>query len=118
MVRLPQLAVQRFTSKLANHRLAGGILDWPLQIAHCIEMQGDFVRKNCGTTKARPSRQAGLMLEMMPMERDERIRQMVLCEISDDYENVDQIILPHVAKQCAKLGLALGAGRTDRGWAG
>lgn len=29
---------------------------------------------------------------------------MVLNEISDDYENVDQIILPHIARDCAKLG--------------
>ena len=40
------------------------------------------------------------------MERSELIRRMV-SEISDDYENVDQIILPHVTKDCAKLGLAV-----------
>jgi hypothetical protein len=28
---------------------------------------------------------------------------LVLDEISDDYENVDQIILPNVAKECSKL---------------
>jgi hypothetical protein len=32
---------------------------------------------------------------------------MVLCEICDDYENVDQIILPHVAKDAAKCGLVI-----------
>lgn len=32
---------------------------------------------------------------------------MVLDEISDDYENVDQIILPNVANQCAKLGFVV-----------
>jgi len=32
---------------------------------------------------------------------------MVLNEISDDYENIDQIILPKVAKECAKLGFVV-----------
>ena len=32
---------------------------------------------------------------------------MVLNEICDDYENVDQIVLPHVARDCAKLGLVV-----------
>jgi hypothetical protein len=39
------------------------------------------------------------------MERNELIRLMVLNEICDDYENIDQIILPHVARDCAKLGV-------------
>lgn len=33
---------------------------------------------------------------------------MVLSEISADFENVDQMILPNVAEQCAKLGFAAG----------
>ena len=32
---------------------------------------------------------------------------MVLNEMSDDYENVDQIILPNVARDGAKLGLVI-----------
>jgi len=32
---------------------------------------------------------------------------MVLNAICDDYENVDQIILPVVARDCAKLGFAV-----------
>lgn len=32
---------------------------------------------------------------------------MVLREICDDYENIDQIIFPNVAKKCAKLGLRI-----------
>lgn len=38
------------------------------------------------------------------MNRAEFIQKMVLNHISDDYENVDQIILPVVARECAKLG--------------
>lgn len=41
------------------------------------------------------------------MTRNELIRRMVLNAIADDYENVDQIILPQVAKDCAKLGFAI-----------
>jgi hypothetical protein len=41
------------------------------------------------------------------MNRSELVRLMVLNEISDDYENVDQIILPHVAQDGAKLGLTI-----------
>jgi len=41
------------------------------------------------------------------MHRSELVRLMVLCEICDDYENVDQIILPHVAKDAAKCGLVI-----------
>jgi hypothetical protein len=32
---------------------------------------------------------------------------MVLSEISDDYENVDRIIPPHLTKDCSKLGIAI-----------
>ena len=42
-----------------------------------------------------------------PMDTNELLRLMVLNEISDDYENVDQIIFPNVARQCAKLGLVI-----------
>lgn len=41
------------------------------------------------------------------MNRTELIQKMVLSEISDDYENVDQIILPVVARECAKLGIVV-----------
>ncbi len=41
------------------------------------------------------------------MERNELIRWIVLSEICDDYENVDQIILPHVARDCVKLGFVV-----------
>ncbi|MGH9613264.1 MAG: hypothetical protein ACRD4P_09325 [Bryobacteraceae bacterium] len=41
------------------------------------------------------------------MERTDVIRRMVLDEICDDYENVDQVILRNVAKDCAKLGIAI-----------
>jgi|SRR5580692_5909154 hypothetical protein len=39
------------------------------------------------------------------MNRSELIQRMVLNVMCDDYENVDQIILPHVARDCAKLGI-------------
>jgi len=41
------------------------------------------------------------------MDRNELVRRFVLNEISDDYENVDQIILPNVARECAKLGFVV-----------
>lgn len=41
------------------------------------------------------------------MNRKELVRRMVLNEISDDYEHVDQIILPNVARECAKLGFVV-----------
>jgi hypothetical protein len=41
------------------------------------------------------------------MDRRELIRRMVLRTISDDYENVDQVILRDVAKDGAKLGFAV-----------
>lgn len=39
--------------------------------------------------------------------RSELVRLMVLNEICDDYENVDQIIFPHVTKQAAKCRLVI-----------
>jgi len=41
------------------------------------------------------------------MTRADLVRLLVLNEICDDYENVDQIILPHVAKNAAKCGLVI-----------
>ena len=41
------------------------------------------------------------------MDRDELIRLFVLDAICDDYENVDQVIIGHVAGYCAKLGMAV-----------
>ena len=41
------------------------------------------------------------------MDRNELVRRLVLNEICDDYENVDQVILPNVLKQCRKLGFVL-----------
>jgi len=41
------------------------------------------------------------------MNRSELIQRMVLNEMCDDYENIDQIILPNVAKDCAKLGITV-----------
>lgn len=41
------------------------------------------------------------------MTRAEFLRRMVLNEICDDFENVDQIILPNVAGQARKLGLVV-----------
>ena len=41
------------------------------------------------------------------MDRIELVRLLVLREICDDYENVDQIILPRVAKDAAKCGLVI-----------
>jgi hypothetical protein len=41
------------------------------------------------------------------MERNELIRRMVLDTICNDFENLDQIILPEVARDCAKLGFAV-----------
>jgi hypothetical protein len=39
------------------------------------------------------------------MDRTELVPRMVLNAICDDYENVDQVIFPQVAEDCAKLGL-------------
>ncbi len=41
------------------------------------------------------------------MDRIELVRMLVLNEICDDYENVDQIILPRVAEDAAKCGLLI-----------
>jgi hypothetical protein len=41
------------------------------------------------------------------MTRRELVRRLVLNSISDDYENVDQIILPDVAADGAKCGLTI-----------
>jgi len=41
------------------------------------------------------------------MNGSEIIRQLVLREISDDYENVDQIIFPSVLEACAKRGVKI-----------
>ena len=39
------------------------------------------------------------------MTREEIIRDLVLSEISDDYENVDQCILPHVEQALAETSI-------------
>ena len=41
------------------------------------------------------------------MERSELVRRLILNEIGDDYENVDQIILPQVAKIGERCGLTI-----------
>jgi hypothetical protein len=41
------------------------------------------------------------------MNRTELVRRLVLNQICDDYENVDQIILPNVAKGGARCGLVI-----------
>jgi hypothetical protein len=41
------------------------------------------------------------------MNRSELVRRLVLREISDDYENIDQIILRNVAKGGARFGLTI-----------
>jgi hypothetical protein len=41
------------------------------------------------------------------MDRIELVRLLVLRQICDDYENVDQIILPRAAKDAAKCGLVI-----------
>lgn len=43
---------------------------------------------------------------------------MVLNEICDDFENVDQTILPAVAKDCAKLGFVVDRSEIVRALAG
>ncbi len=40
----------------------------------------------------------------MPIERTQLIRLMVLDSICDNCENIDQIILPQISKDCLKLG--------------
>jgi len=39
------------------------------------------------------------------VNRGELVRRMVLNTMCDDYENIDQIVLPTVARDCAKLGI-------------
>ena len=39
------------------------------------------------------------------MDRNELVRRLVLNAIADDYENVDQVILRHVADGCARCGI-------------
>lgn len=41
------------------------------------------------------------------MDKNKLVRLMVLNEISDDYENIDQIILPRIARECEKLGIVV-----------
>ena len=41
------------------------------------------------------------------MKRGELVRLLVLNAISDDYENVDQVIFRDVVEQLAKLGMAI-----------
>jgi hypothetical protein len=41
------------------------------------------------------------------MNRRDIVRLLVLNTISDDYENVDQVILPNVAGHLARLGMAI-----------
>jgi hypothetical protein len=44
---------------------------------------------------------------MSYMNRGELVRLLVLNAISDDYENVDQVILRYVVEQLAKLGMPI-----------
>jgi hypothetical protein len=39
------------------------------------------------------------------MDRSEMVRRLVLSEISNDYENVDQIIFPDVRQECWNRGV-------------
>jgi hypothetical protein len=41
------------------------------------------------------------------MKRGEFVRRLVLNEICDDFENIDQIILPHVREDAQKCGLTV-----------
>lgn len=41
------------------------------------------------------------------MNRGELVRLLVLNAISDDYENVDQVIFRYVVEQLSKLGMAI-----------
>lgn len=41
------------------------------------------------------------------MRRAEFVKRLVLNEICDDFENLDQIILPHVAEDGRKCGLTI-----------
>ena len=52
------------------------------------------------------------------MDRRELIRRMVLDAISDDFENVDQIILPNVSEDCRKIGFVVERSEIVRALAG
>jgi hypothetical protein len=41
------------------------------------------------------------------MDRRELVRRLVLSKISDDFENLDQVILPHVSREAARCGPAI-----------
>ncbi len=41
------------------------------------------------------------------MTRSELVRRMVLNAMCDDFENIDQIILPTVARDCTRLGFSV-----------
>jgi len=41
------------------------------------------------------------------MERSELVRRLILNEICDDYENVDQRILPDLVRDGSRLGLSI-----------
>ncbi len=41
------------------------------------------------------------------MERSELVRRLVLGSMCDDFENIDQILLPSVSRDGAELGLAI-----------
>jgi hypothetical protein len=52
-------------------------------------------------------RSGDLPHKLLSMDRSELVRLLVLCEICDDYENVDQIIFPGVARDAARCGLVI-----------
>jgi hypothetical protein len=52
------------------------------------------------------------------MNRRELVRRLVLNAMSDDYENVDQVILPSVAEDGAKCGLIIGRSEVVQALAG
>ncbi len=52
------------------------------------------------------------------MERNEIVRRLVLREITDDYENVDQQILPSVSRLGERLGMNIQRGEVVTALAG
>ncbi len=42
----------------------------------------------------------------MSQGRDEIVRRLVLNSVCDDYENIDQVILPDLAKNGTRLGFS------------
>ena len=48
------------------------------------------------------------------MDREQTVRLLVLNSICDDYENIDQIILPEVSRWGAQLGLTIERGELVR----